>query len=62
MIQLYDVYKKTLCIKVRKGAERGGPWVAQSVEHLIRNFDSGHDLRVLRPSPALGSALSMESP
>jgi len=34
--------------------------VAQSVEHLTLDFGSCHDLRVVRSSPASGSALSME--
>jgi len=38
-----------------------GAWVAQLVKHLILGFGSGHDLRVMRSSPMLGSALTMES-
>ena len=34
--------------------------VAQSVKHLTLDFNSGHDLRVLKSSPALGSMLGME--
>ena len=34
--------------------------MAQSVKHLSLDFSSGHDLSVLRRSPALGSALAME--
>ena len=30
-------------------------WVVQLVKHLSLDFGSGHDLRVLRSSPALGS-------
>ena len=37
-----------------------GAWVAQSVEHWTPDFGSGHDARVVRLSPSLGSALSME--
>ena len=37
-----------------------GTWVAQSVKHLTLDFSSGHDLRVVRPSPALDSVLGME--
>ena len=37
-----------------------GAWVAQSVERLTLDFSSGHDLRVMGSSPALGSVLSME--
>jgi len=38
-----------------------GAWVAQSVRHLTLDFGSGHDLRVMRSSPASGSAQAMES-
>ena len=38
----------------------GGPWVAQSGKHLSLEFGSGHDLRVMRLSPALGSMLGVE--
>ena len=34
--------------------------MAQSVEYLTLDFGSGHDLRVVRSSPASGSALGME--
>ena len=39
----------------------GGSQVAQLVKHPILGFGSGHDLRVLGLSPALGSTLSRES-
>ena len=35
--------------------------VAQSVEHLVLGFGSGHDLRVPRVIPASCSVLSVES-
>ena len=35
-------------------------WLAQSVKHLILGFSSGHDLRVMRLSAALGFKLSMK--
>ena len=35
--------------------------MAQSVESPTLGFGSGHDLRVVRLSPALGSMLSGES-
>ena len=35
-----------------------GAWVAQSVKHLTLDFGSGHDLRVVRFSPELGSRLT----
>ena len=35
-------------------------WVAQSVKCLTLDFDSGLDLKVLRLSPTLGSAPSVE--
>ena len=40
----------------------GGTWVAQSVEHPTLGFGSGHDLGVVRSSPASGSMLGGESP
>ena len=36
----------------------GGNWVVQLVERPTLGFSSGHDLRVMGPSPALGSVLS----
>ena len=44
---------------VKKYYKRG-TWVPQSIKHPILDFGSGHDLRVVRWSPALGSALSVE--
>lgn len=38
-----------------------GVWAAQSGKCPTFDLGSGHDLRVSRPSPVLGSALSMES-
>ena len=38
----------------------GGSVVAQSVKHLTLDFGSGHDLRVVRSSPASGSMLGIE--
>ena len=35
-------------------------WVAQPGKHLTLDFGSGHDLRVVRSSPMLGSTLNME--
>jgi len=34
--------------------------VAQSVKHLTLDFSPGHDFRVMRSSPVLGSMLSIE--
>ena len=46
---------------IRSGnAEKWGAWVAQSVEHPTLDFGSGHDLRLVKSSPMLGSALSVE--
>ena len=40
----------------------GSAWGAHSVEHPTPDFfGSGHDLRVVRPSPTLDSVLSRES-
>ena len=38
-----------------------GTWVAQWVKLPTLDFSSGHDLRVVRLSPMLGSVLSAES-
>ena len=35
--------------------------MAQLVKNLIPDFNSGHDLRVVRSGPALGSTLNAES-
>lgn len=48
-------------IKVIQKYQLRGTWVAQFVKHLTLNFGSGHDLRVVRSSPASGSMLSEES-
>ena len=37
-----------------------GAWVAQSVKCLTLDFNSDHDLRVVRSSPALGFMMSVE--
>ena len=37
-----------------------GAWMAQSVKCPTLDFVSGHDLRVLRLSPTVGSALDVE--
>lgn len=37
-----------------------GTWVAQRVKHLTLDFGSGHDLRVVSSSPALGFMLDVE--
>ena len=42
--------------KIRKNIGKGA-WVAQSVKHPTLDFSSGHDLTVVRLSPAWGSAL-----
>lgn len=38
-----------------------GAWVAQSVGHLILDFDSGPELEVMGLSPAKHSVLDRES-
>ena len=40
----------------------GCAWVAQSVEHLILDFGSGHDVRVVRLRPVLGLEEEMKMP
>ena len=52
MLKLSDCAFKTTMIR--------GMWVAQWVKHLTLDFGSGHDLRIMRLSPTLGSMLSME--
>ena len=37
-----------------------GSLVAQSAKHLTLNFGSGHDLRIVRLRPMLGSMLGVE--
>ena len=37
-----------------------GAWMAQSVKHLALDFGPGHDLRVVKLSPALGPVLKMD--
>ena len=37
-----------------------GTWVAQSVAYLTPDLGSGHDPRVVRSSPMMGSVLSVE--
>ena len=38
-----------------------GPWIAPLAKHPTLGFSSGHDLRVMKSSPASGSVLSAES-
>ena len=59
MIPVNTLYTQAVCTPKK---EPGGIWVVQSVEHLTLDFSSHHDLRVVRLSPILGSALSGESP
>ena len=53
--------------RIKEGSKKGnkegrrGAWMAQSIKYLNLGFGSGHDLRVLRLSPASGFSLSMES-
>ena len=44
-----------ICFKI---THLGAVWVAQSVKNLTLDVGSGHDLVVVRSSPALGSVLS----
>ena len=48
----YNAYCKT---------DTWGTWVAQSVGCQTLDFSSGHNLRVVRSSPKMGSVLSGES-
>ena len=45
-------------VEVHKESALG--WVGQLSKHLTLDFCSGHYLKVLRSSPVLGSALSVE--
>jgi len=47
-------------IKNKKYWHPQGAWVAQSVKCPTLDFGSGHDLRVGRLSPILGSVLGVE--
>ena len=47
----------TLGVEITSKTERG-TWVAQSVERPTLDFGSGHDLTVIRSSPASGSVLT----
>jgi len=49
-------------LKRENKESKRGLWVAQSVKHPTLDFGSGHDLGVLRSSPASGSALGVDPP
>ena len=49
-----------ICIDTDKNGKKGA-WLVQSAEHWTLGFGSGHDLRVVRQSPVLGSILHAES-
>ena len=55
--ELYTKYERTY---IERGGERRGARVVQSVERLTLDFSSGHELRVVRLSPVVGSTLSMK--
>jgi len=44
-----------------KRTDPGSTWEAQSVKRPTLDFSSGHDPRIVRSSPELGSVLSGES-
>ena len=48
-------------MKKQSKCKMGNFWVAQSVKHPTPDFDSGHNLRVVKSSPTLGSALGIET-
>ena len=54
--QLHTVTSRSVKTAPGEGGALGG-----SAEDLTLDFSSGHDLRVLRPRPALGSVLNTES-
>lgn len=47
-------------VVMRKGSVWGA-WVARMVQRLTFDFGSGHDVRVKRSGPMLGSTLKTES-
>ena len=47
--------------QTHKKTDSWGAWVAQSEEYLTLDFRSGHDHRIERLSPTLGSVLSVRS-
>ena len=51
LVKIIHIHEKN-----QKFALGGSAWVAQSVECQSLDFGSGHDLRVVGSSPALGSA------
>ena len=53
------VRSKTMQIRNKTTKEQGA-WVAQPVRYLTFDLSSGHDLRVVSSSPALGCALGVE--
>ena len=50
-----------LCCSVSLGLHNRGTWVAKSFEHPSLDFSLGHELRVMRSSPASGSMLWVET-
>ena len=60
-----EIFKKTIWDlpdfpEVKLYSKNCGSWVSQLVKCPTLDFSSGHDLTVVRSSPTLGSALSME--
>ena len=56
-LYLEECYNKICGLEIQL---HGGTWVAKSVEHVTPDFGSGRHLIVMRSSPTLGSALSVE--
>ena len=59
-ITFYQKLRPQHVIKIAIKTHKRGTWVAQSVEHLTLDFSSGHDPRVVRLSPTLALALSVD--
>ena len=49
------------CSSVSSNIRKRDTWVAQSAEHSILDFSSGHDLTVVGLNPASGSELTVQS-
>ena len=53
----YNLYTLTILVIVEISLFKNEPREPQSVKHLTLDFNSGHDLMVVRSSPKLGSTL-----
>ena len=60
MDSIHKMSAQSIIFILLKIRDMKGACVAQSVESLILDFGSGHDLTVVGSSPVLGSSLSVE--